>query len=51
MSRVISGWVVSSGHHSGWWQAWRSGETRLRADTYRGLLAMIREANRNRQVT
>lgn len=48
MSRFVNGWVVSRqsnnilGAH---WQAWRSGETRLVADTYRGLLAMIRESN------
>lgn len=44
MSRVISGWVVSRSTRPGtlWWQAWRSGELRLTADTYRGLVALVR---------
>jgi hypothetical protein len=47
MSRVIAGWVVgrSDGLTTLPWYAWRSGETRLVADTYRGLLAMIRDRN------
>lgn len=47
MSRVISGWVVSRNSVSGMWRAWDATRERgsIAADTYRGLLAMIREAN------
>jgi len=47
VSRVISGWVVSRNREPGQslpWRAWRSGELPLVADSYRGLLALIREA-------
>jgi len=48
VSRVVSGWVVSRHNRPNAlpWQAWRSGRTRLVADTYRGLLALIRDANK-----
>ena len=48
MSRIISGWVVGRATRPDAlpWQAWKSGETRLVADTYRGLLALIRDANK-----
>lgn len=52
MSRVVSGWVVSRNPYNTAglrWQAWKGtnqGTLRQHADTYRGLLAMIREANK-----
>ena len=48
MSRIISGWIVSRNREPGQampWRAWKSGELPLVADTYHGLLALIRGAN------
>lgn len=47
MSKVISGHVVSRNPVNGMWRAWPTHREygSVYADTYRGILAMIRENN------
>jgi hypothetical protein len=47
MSKVISGHVVSRNAVNGMWRAWPTSKDTgsVYADTYRGLLALIRASN------
>jgi len=49
MSKVIAGHVVSRNAVTGMWRAWPTSKDTgsVYADTYRGLLAMIRASNAN----
>jgi hypothetical protein len=49
MSKVIAGHVVSRNAVTGMWRAWPTSKDTgsVYADTYRGILAMIRASNAN----
>ena len=49
MSKVIAGHVVSRNAINGMWRAWPTSKNTgsVYADTYRGILAMIRASNAN----
>jgi hypothetical protein len=46
MSKIISGYVVSKNEINGMWRGWHVAHEKptVVADTYRGLLALIRNA-------
>jgi hypothetical protein len=49
MSKVIAGHIVSRNIVTGMWRAWPTSKDTgsVYADTYRGILAMIRASNAN----
>ena len=45
--REYKGWLISKGGLPyGWWEAWKPGQIRLRADTLAGIKQLVTHTNR-----